>query len=430
MIICKECGNQNADDDQFCGSCSAFLEWSGEKIVEDVPEPEPEPEVEAEKAGIVTRIKHAISGDDLPPPSGAAGTTPGTLPSPGGAPATGPAPGAAPAAAASTAAAATTAASAAATTADDKAAALVATPTSTEAKAPEARVPQAQTPQPTRARPKPVKQPPSRKINPGDLVCGACGEGNDPSRNYCRRCGTSLAEVVPVKRKWWQRKPKEPKVVAAGTRPGQPGRSGTDVGKQGRLVAGKASSGLSNARRVLALLAIVGIGTAIVIPSTRSLIFSPFESLYNTVRRTVAPEYETIALDSDRATATSGDGTLAFDSNTLTFWLPEAAPASVTIAFVEPSDVEHVLFHNGQQSDGGKVDREQPRPRTVRFVITKTDGQIVEQDAEIADEDGFQTIKIEEDDVVSVTTMIGGCYPDPAAIQACAITELEFQRVK
>jgi hypothetical protein len=425
MIICKECGNQNADDDQFCGSCSAFLEWSGEKIAPDVPEPEPVVEDEADKAGLVTRIKHAISGPDLPPPpDGGATSAPGGLASPTGTPAA--APTAASTAAAAGASAATAGAARAPATAEEKAAALVAKP-----EAIEARTPQAQTPQAAKARPKPVKQPPTRKINPGDLVCGACGEGNDPARNYCRRCGTSLAEIVPIKKKWWQRS-KKPKTVAAGTRPGQPGRSGGDMGKKGRIAAGKASTGLSNVRRILALLAIVGIGVGLAIPSTRSLLLNPLESAYNSVRRVISPEYETIALDSDRATESGGDvanAQRAFDSNTLTAWVPTVAPATVTISFVEPSDVEHVLFHNGVQTDGGKVDREQPRPRNVRFVIVKTDGQIVEQDAIVEDEDGFQTIKIDESDVATITTMVGGCYPDPS-VQVCAITELEFQRVK
>ena len=32
MIVCKQCGHQNEDDDLFCGNCPAFLEYSGERI--------------------------------------------------------------------------------------------------------------------------------------------------------------------------------------------------------------------------------------------------------------------------------------------------------------------------------------------------------------------------------------------------------------
>jgi hypothetical protein len=41
VIICKTCGHQNEDGAKFCGSCSAFLEWSGEEVK---PEPKPEPQ--------------------------------------------------------------------------------------------------------------------------------------------------------------------------------------------------------------------------------------------------------------------------------------------------------------------------------------------------------------------------------------------------
>jgi hypothetical protein len=32
-----------------------------------------------------------------------------------------------------------------------------------------------------------------RSAQPGDLICANCGEPNDPSRKFCRRCGSSLA---------------------------------------------------------------------------------------------------------------------------------------------------------------------------------------------------------------------------------------------
>ena len=40
MIVCKKCGFNNSDADAFCGSCGAFLEWTGEKVA---PAPAPEP---------------------------------------------------------------------------------------------------------------------------------------------------------------------------------------------------------------------------------------------------------------------------------------------------------------------------------------------------------------------------------------------------
>ncbi|NEE39576.1 hypothetical protein G3M53_81065, partial [Streptomyces sp. SID7982] len=38
MIICRRCGGRNRDSDDFCGSCGAFLEWSGERVVPEISE--------------------------------------------------------------------------------------------------------------------------------------------------------------------------------------------------------------------------------------------------------------------------------------------------------------------------------------------------------------------------------------------------------
>src|SRR6185503_18170276 len=70
-------------------------------------------------------------------------------------------------------------------------------------------------------RPKPVKQPPTRKILPGDLICGECGEGNPPARNFCSRCGSSLKAAAVAKRHWWQKliPHRKRKAMEAGARP-------------------------------------------------------------------------------------------------------------------------------------------------------------------------------------------------------------------
>ena len=106
-------------------------------------------------------------------------------------------------------------------------------PTAASAGAGAGAAPVAQQPQAVKPA-KPVNRPTSRRptervrtVNPGDLICGQCGEGNDPKRNFCRNCGASLKEATVVSIPWWRRifkrKPKAP--VPAGTRPGR-GRGG------------------------------------------------------------------------------------------------------------------------------------------------------------------------------------------------------------
>ena len=85
----------------------------------------------------------------------------------------------------------------------------------------------------------------------------------------------------------------------------------------------------------------------------------------------------------------------------------------MSVGFVEPTDVEHVLVHPGQQEDGGKVVRPDPRPRELLFRLTAADGTITEVPATLEDTDGFQKVKLETDDVASVETVVVNCFPDP-----------------
>jgi hypothetical protein len=76
-----------------------------------------------------------------------------------------------------------------------------------------------------------TKTKPTRRLRPGDLVCGQCGEGNPPVRKFCSRCGHSLLEADQVKVPWWRRlvQPfrRGPRVV------GLPGADGPAAGPGG-----------------------------------------------------------------------------------------------------------------------------------------------------------------------------------------------------
>ena len=65
------------------------------------------------------------------------------------------------------------------------------------------------------------RRPPTRRLEPGDLICPDCGEGNPDTRKFCSRCGASLEAAQIVKAKWWQKlKPRRgPKKRKAGDRP-------------------------------------------------------------------------------------------------------------------------------------------------------------------------------------------------------------------
>ena len=59
----------------------------------------------------------------------------------------------------------------------------------------------APTAEPPRPRPRvaAIGLAPTRKPQPGEKICAECGEPNRPVRNFCARCGASLAEAAIVK---------------------------------------------------------------------------------------------------------------------------------------------------------------------------------------------------------------------------------------
>jgi ribosomal protein L40E len=423
MIVCRDCGTQNADDDVFCGGCPGFLEHTGEFVDDGLPEPIEE--VADERAGIVTRLKHAITGDDLPPPSVIPTSSPVGVesklhPEP--------------------------------RELDDderRAAALLAKPVepvplsppnggSASAVggqppgAPMSQTPQAQAPQASKPRPRVTKQAPTRKINPGDLICGRCGEGNPDTRKFCRRCGETLVEAVVAKKAWYRSltPSRKKKQVKAGDRPDR--GTGRKAGTKARLFRGKVLGKFADVRRILAVLAVVGIGVGFAVPSARRAILDGGSDGLGSVRRTFSPTYSNIPIDPGRVSASTetpdGEAERVTDNNTLTYWLAnESDPeASVTVVFVETTDVAHVLVSPGQQVDGGKIVRPDPRPREMLFRVTDESGTISEVASMIRDEDGFQTIDLNVDAAVSVETIVVNCYPDPV-LTVCPVTELAFQ---
>lgn len=141
MIICKVCGTQNEAGASFCGSCGSYLEWSGEAYDPD-----------GSAKATPDQPAKTVPGQ----PAGAVpGQPAGTTPTPTGQPAG---------------------------TAPDQPAGTTATPTGQA-------TPPAVSPVP----------PPAAA---GSIVCPNCGEANDPTRVFCRRCATELAPpsavVAPV----------------------------------------------------------------------------------------------------------------------------------------------------------------------------------------------------------------------------------------
>lgn len=413
MIVCKRCGNHNPPGDDFCGSCGAFLEWEGEQIVTEEPlaaapaAPLPPPT-------LIERIKHAVSGGPdheavgdgvtLAPPSG-----PGAARTPG-----------------------------AALPAPDSIERSMAARLPGEVEQPAARAPEAAV-----ARPKPkVTQPATRQVQPGDLVCGSCGEPNTPPRKFCRRCGTSLAEVVAVKRKWWQRRKSSAAGasnaagVPAGTRPGaSAGQRGRGVGKGARAAKGATLGGLGRARRIVALLAILGIGAGMAIPSWRSAITDKASDTLNWVKRKINPQFAQVSPDPALTAASSSvaghEAAMVADGASNTFWLadPGDPAATATVTFTPATKLSNLLITPGDQEKKENF-KAQPRPKDLFVEAFDRDGKSVKT-AQLALEDKIdpQKFGFSAKDVATVRITVQSCFPDPS-LRVCPITEIEFFKQK
>lgn len=214
---------------------------------------------------------------------------------------------------------------------------------------------------------KPVRQPPSRKIVPGDLVCGACGEGNPPARNFCSRCGTTLRDAAVAKRAWWKRfvPHRRRKTLEAGARPWKAGDGATKRRRPG----GKLATVFAKLRPLIAgalLLAGLIVGFS---PDLRGRVTGEIGDAKDSLMRRIQPRYTPLQPISITATSETPEQPVAhlIDGNTLTSWIAPAAdvePAFV-VRFDEPFDLARISLWNGSV-DGFK---DHARAAELHFVF-------------------------------------------------------------
>jgi len=200
VIVCPSCGNQNADDAEFCASCRAYLGWDGERSPAPQPAAVPAPSLAdtgrpatleaahppaAEPVRVAPTLPAAISPAAIPP----APIPPAAIP---------PAP----------------------------------VQPAAELHAPPPAVPQ-----------------PARQRLTDAVYCTACGADNEASRRFCRSCGEALVHRTPVRPPWWRRMFRRPAGPAAGERPGRRRRARARRGR--RAVRGTVAAVLAVAVALL-----------------------------------------------------------------------------------------------------------------------------------------------------------------------------------
>ena len=273
-------------------------------------------------------------------------------------------------------------------------------------------MPVGQPQQPAAPAPKARRRPvaPPESFDPGDLICGKCGIGNKPTRNYCRRCGTSLAEADVARVPWWRRLwPKRTKQVKeAGSRP--------KVHTARRRFPTKLVV-------LLGVLGVLGVGTYVL----REPVVDGVDLVRDRIQgvERVVPEKMTASSSQD------GHGAgLAKDGTPNKYWAPAQAGDGrgeyLEAVFADPVRLAYVLITPGVSSSDEELYLRQGRPSDLRVVITREDGERVVKTVELEDKRGAEQVAIRESDVSRIRFEIRRAFPGTDADSRTAIGEIEF----
>jgi hypothetical protein len=264
--------------------------------------------------------------------------------------------------------------------------------------------------------------PPSRKLRPGDKICGDCGEGNNANRRFCSRCGASLDEAALVRTRWWRKllPRRRNRVVEAGMRPGRRGARGGRRGGVGRVIG----------TIIRTLMKVVGI--AVLIGGIVYAGYAPFRTWTNTQVNTIEekvlgkvhPQFAQIhAFATTASSAVAGHpGTAVDDGFTNTYWEAADNVATqqplLTLTFDHPVTVNRLIVHLGSSDNFQSVDR----PETLHLVYGN--GEV--EDITTKDSPDAQTLTVNHGvGVTHLTIQVTGLYRSAGATQM-AITEIEF----
>lgn len=204
-----------------------------------------------------------------------------------------------------------------------------------------------------------VKQPPTRRLQPGDLVCGDCGEGNPPNRKFCSRCGTSLEMATAVKTPWWRKifPKRKAKVLDAGARPGRGG-----VRVKSRRAAALAKVFPTIRKVVAALLLVTGVLYGAATP-VRSWVNSHVTAAKSKITRMINPQFDPVHANGVTATAQvkGHDSAKAVDGFSNTFWSAPSGGREVVLIlrFNSKVDVDKAIIRNGVSANLQSTNRPQ-----------------------------------------------------------------------
>lgn len=262
-----------------------------------------------------------------------------------------------------------------------------------------------------------TKRPPTRKLEPGDLVCGQCGEGNKQSRKFCSRCGESLATAETVKLKWWRKllpRRRKAKVLKAGARPGSPNskKGRTAVRNLGRKI--RATAGVI----ILTAGAVIGL-----YPPARTWMVDQVSAVKNKVMGAADTALSPVHATSVKANVgvKNHGGALAFDEFKNTYWLAPWSDVKhpiLTVKLEHKVALKKLIIINGASGAFIKYDR--PQAFHVAYSNEKSETVVLKdttQQQEISLSSGILVDEIQ----IEVTAV----FPAQGA-KDMALTEIEM----
>jgi hypothetical protein len=260
-----------------------------------------------------------------------------------------------------------------------------------------------------------IKTKPTRRLEPDDLVCATCGEGNAPTRNFCSRCGESLADAGVVRLSWWRRVfRRKPKRFPAGTRPGQKGT------REHRSWLAKVS--FRRARAVLVVVAMLFGLVYALYPPFRNTVIDNVRAVY----RKIVPTLDPVRPSTVSSVTAMPDHLpkMLVDTYRDTYWAAElgGSKPAVTFRFDESYLLRSIIMYSGS-SDAFAEDG---RPSILRLTYnTGRSENILPQDSSRE-----QTLELKNTTLVtSVTIEVVDVYTGTVR-KTVAISEVEFFALK
>ncbi|HWE56045.1 MAG TPA: hypothetical protein VG435_11055 [Acidimicrobiales bacterium] len=276
-------------------------------------------------------------------------------------------------------------------------------------------------PQAVKSRPVAKKAPSTREIQPGDKVCAQCGEGNDPARNFCRRCGSSLVEAVVFGLPWYKRLFRRlfgRKQHQAGARP---------KGRR-RAFGGSAPGWLSTFLKIVVIIAIAVVALLSFVGPWHKSLKTRETRYYHDVEGLVHPTYSSVFAEAASSTsnATGHPAQNLIDGALNTSWQSKGTVTGqrLEVFFGQPSSIAKIGFDSGDQ-DTNSVFQSEPRPKELKLVFTggKNPGS---QTITLADQPKFQTFSVHSKGATGVLIYIESVYPATGFGKNVSVAQIEF----